>query len=251
MNAMILAAGAGTRLRPLTDTVPKALVRVGGRTLLDRVLTRVREAGATRIIVNVHHHQNRILAFLRDHAPEDAEIVVSPEPGGPYDTGGGLFAAAPHFRGDAPFILHNVDILSRIPLGELVGRHGDAVASLAVQDRVARRKLLFDDVGLLGWRNRGSDRAAEGERRVRDPVGEVRALAFTGIHVIEPRIFGLTRRRGTFSIIDLYLELAGAGFVLHPLDVTGRPWIDVGTPECLENAERLVAEWDREGEGSA
>ena len=122
---------------------------------------------------------------------------------------------------------------------------GEPVASLAVQDREAQRRLLFDGRGLVGWENRGSDRAPEGRRTVREAVGAVRALAFTGIHVIEPLIFELSPRRGTFSIIDLYLELAREGHRILPLEVTEHSWLDVGTPERLAGAEASADVWDR------
>ena len=251
MEAMILAAGGGTRLRPLTDDVPKALVEVGGRPLLGWVMDRITGAGATRIIINTHHHQDQILAYLEQHATEGIEVAVSPEPDGPFDTGGGLFSAAPLFRERGPFILHNVDVLSTIPLGGLVARHTTAgagkgdppVASLAVQTRESNRSLLFDDEGLLGWENRGSDRAPEGAHRARASIGEVRRFSFTGIHVVEPRIFDLSERKGTFSIITLYLELAAQGYVLQPIDVSDYAWLDVGTPERLNEAEGRVGEW--------
>jgi NDP-sugar pyrophosphorylase family protein len=247
MEAMILAAGEGTRLRPLTDRVPKALVQVDGRPLLTWVVERLVRAGADRIIVNTHHYGELIHAHLRDHAPAGVEIAVSPEPGGPYDTGGGLLAAAHLFQKSGPFLLHNVDVLSRIPLKDLLEDHhrsnassGDRlVASLALQDRAGRRRLLFDDQGLMGWENRGSDRDLEGSYRVREPVGPVRDWAFTGIHVVEPRVFDLCRMEGTFSIITLYLELAAQGHVVAPLDVSSYDWIDVGTPERLERAEAV------------
>ncbi len=273
MEAMILAAGEGTRLRPLTERIPKALVEVGGRPLLSRVLERVVGAGARRVVINVHHHQEQIRYWIREQAPPGVEIALSPEPGGPYDTGGGLFAARPLFREPGPFLLHNVDVLSGIPLAGLVREHVAAggaavagtpgapsgpvagqgggpvaagpeppIASLAVQEREANRALLFDGQGLMGWENRGSDRAPAGAHRVREPVGRVRRLSFTGIHVVEPRIFELSQRRGTFSIITLYLELAAAGHRILPLDVTARPWVDVGTPERLREAEELVVE---------
>ena len=249
MEAMILAAGAGTRLRPLTDRVPKALVEVGGRPLLAWVLDRLVSAGANRIIVNTHYHEDQIRAFLRDNAPRDVETVISPEPDGPYDTGGGLFAAASLFREDRPFLLHNVDVLSAIPLDELLAAHHEAkarrgnklVASLAVQAREATRQLLFDDLGLMGWQNRGSDRALEGSQQVREPVGELKRRSFTGIHVVEPNIFRLSDRTGTFSIVMLYLELAALGHIILPIDVSAHEWIDVGTHERLEEANRLYA----------
>jgi N-acetyl-alpha-D-muramate 1-phosphate uridylyltransferase len=250
MEAMILAAGGGTRLRPLTDQVPKALVQVGGRPLLAWVLGRLVEAGATRIIVNTHHHHHQIRAFLETHTPPGVESLLSPEPEGPYDTGGGLFRAAPLFLERAPFLLHNVDVLSSVPLKGLLEAHiragslreGRVVASVAVQDREARRQLLFDDLGLVGWENRGSDRAPLGRQEVREAVGPIRRRSFTGIHALEPAIFRLGRRTGTFSIVDLYLELAGEGWIIHPVDVSEEEWIDIGTPQRLQEARARYGE---------
>jgi NDP-sugar pyrophosphorylase family protein len=248
MEAMILAAGAGTRLRPLTDRIPKALVEVGGRPLLGCVVLRLVEAGVTRIIVNTHYHDEQILAFLENNTPAGVDIAVSPEPDGPYDTGGGLFAAAHLFEKDGPFLLHNVDVISRIPLEKLRAAHlaergrseGNFIASLAVQTRDARRQLLFDELGLLGWENKGSDRAAEESHRVREPVGNLRRYSFTGIHVVEPGVFQLSDRVGSFSIITLYLELAAQGNIILPVDVSAHQWIDVGTPERLAEANRVM-----------
>jgi NDP-sugar pyrophosphorylase family protein len=246
MEAMVLAAGAGTRLRPLTDEVPKALVQVGGRPLLAWVMERLAEAGASRIIVNTHHHHDLIQAFVEAHAPSGVDVVLSLEPDGPYDTGGGLFKAASLFLGSDPFLLHNVDVLSGIPLRALLEEHirenrcrnGRVVASLAVQRREARRQLLFDELGLMGWENRGSDRAPVGRQEVRSPVGPVHRRSFTGIHTVDPSIFRLGQRTGSFSIVDLYLELASRGWIIHPMDVSEEEWIDIGTPERLREARR-------------
>ena len=246
MEAMILAAGAGTRLRPLTDRVPKALVPVRGRPLLAHVMERLVAAGATRIVVNTCHHADRIAAYLEANAPPGVEIALSPEPDGPYDTGGGLVAAARLFRGAEPFLLHNVDVLSRVPLEELLAAHRAArerdgerlVATLAVQDRAAERRLLFDDDGLMGWEHRDRDGVERGAERVREPVGPLRGWAFAGIHVVEPAIFGLTDRSGVFPIRSLYLDLAERGFRIRPADVTAHAWMDVGTHERLAEAER-------------
>ena len=258
VEAMILAAGAGTRLRPLTGRIPKALVEVGGRPLLGRVLEQVVEAGAGRVIVNAHHHEDQIRSFLRDNTPQGVEVAISSEPDGPYDTGGGLFAAAPLFQEEGPFLLHNVDVLSNIPLDGLMEEHraaraqtegadeaGTLVASLAVQKREASRRLLFDDLGLMGWENRGSDRAPEGLHQVREPVGELQRWSFTGIHVVEPTIFRLSERTGTFSIITVYLELAAEGHAILPIDVSAHDWIDIGTPERLAEADRIVVDSDQ------
>jgi NDP-sugar pyrophosphorylase family protein len=265
MEGMILAAGAGTRLGSLTDEVPKALVPVAGKPLLGWVAEHMAASGVTRIIVNTHHHDEQIRAFLGQVSMDGVEFALSPEPGGPYETGGGLLHAAPLFREKEPFLLHNADVLSTIRLDSLVARHregietgegrvetgagrpeakrdgpdtggGRLLASLAVQHRDSKRTLLFDDRGLLGWENRGSDRARDGRVQVRDPQGEIRGLSFTGIHVIDPVIFGLTHRTGAFSIITLYLELAAAGWIIQPLDVSGEEWFDIGTPERLEEA---------------
>jgi NDP-sugar pyrophosphorylase family protein len=246
MEAMILAAGAGTRLRPLTDRTPKALIEVNGHPMLARVLDRLIEAEVSRVIVNVHHHEEQIRTFLQEYPSPGTEIVVSPEPDGPYDTGGGLLAAAPLFKREAPFLLHNVDVISSVPLEDLRVAHSaeegssesSPVATLAVMSRDADRRLLFDDVGLMGWENTGSDRAAIGSRYVREPVGSLQSFAFTGIHVVDPKIFTLAKRTGTFSIITLFLELAAAGHRILPFDVSDKEWIDIGTLENLKEAER-------------
>jgi len=248
MEAMILAAGAGTRLRPLTDTIPKALVQVGDRALLGLVMHRLLELGVDRVIINTHYHEDQIVEFLDTEVPAEVDIAISPEPDGPYDTGGGLFAAAHLIRDDRPFLLHNVDVLSQIPLAALLAAHSEAkprwdgklIATLAVQTRNANRQLLFDDMGIMGWENKDSDRAARGLHQVRDPVGELRRYSFTGIHVVDPKIFSLSDRDGTFSIITLYLELAAQGYVVAPSDVSEYEWIDVGTPERLAEANRLT-----------
>ncbi|UCG89175.1 MAG: nucleotidyltransferase family protein [Gemmatimonadota bacterium] len=248
MEAMILAAGAGTRLRPLTDQVPKALVQVGGRSLLEWVLDRLVAAGVDRVIVNAHYHEEQIRAFLKQMAPRGVDLAISPEPGGPFDTGGGLFAAAHLFKEAGPFLLHNVDVISRIPLDELIAGHTSAqqrspaqlVASLAVQQREANRRLLFDDLGLVGWENRGREGALPGSRQVREPEGELRRYSFTGIHVVEPKVFDLSDRTGAFSIVTLYLELAAQGYVVRPVDMSGHDWVDVGTPQRLSEADRVV-----------
>lgn len=251
---MILAAGAGTRLRPLTDRIPKALIEVGGRPLLGWVMESLVRGGINRVVVNAHHHEDRIRTYLRENAPPNVRVGFSPEPDGPYDTGGGLFAAARFFRYDWPFILHNVDVLSDIPMDWLLDEHmrargrqvatpdrpmGKLLASVAVQARDSSRQLLFDDQGLMGWENRGSKSSPPGSHLVREPIGELARYSFTGIHVLESDVFRLSQRSGAFSIITLYLELAKEGWVIEPVVVSSYNWMDVGTPERLEEARRL------------
>jgi NDP-sugar pyrophosphorylase family protein len=244
MEGMILAAGTGSRLGSLTDRIPKALVKVGEQPLLGWVVDAMVNAGVHRIIVNTHHHAEQISAFVQESTRPGVTFALSPEPDGPYETGGGLFRAAPLFEEKHPFLLHNADVLSTIPLDSLIHRHQGAIvsaghrliSSLAVQRRVSERVLLFDDHGLLGWENRGSDQAADGRYQAREPVGAVSPWAFTGIHVVDPAIFELSSRTGSFSIITLYLELAAAGWVINPTDVSDEEWFDIGTPERLKEA---------------
>ncbi len=241
MEAMILAAGLGTRLAPLTDALPKALVVVRGRPLLAHVMERLVAAGATRLIVNTSRHGDQIAKYLSERTPPGVEILISPEPDGPYDTGGGFLAAARLFKREGPILLHAVDVLSKIPLEALLAEHRDArgrvgngvVATVAVQTRPSSRRLLFDDQGLMGWEDLGVGDA----RRVREPVGAVRNFAFSGVHVVEPEILDLCERTGVFPIRDLYLDLAEMGYRILSADVSAHPWQDVGTPERLREAE--------------
>lgn len=240
MEAMIFAAGLGTRLAPLTDRMPKALIPVHGRPLLGHVMDRLVAVGVMRLVVNTSRsdHAEQIAHWLAANTPYGVEIELSPEPNGPYDTGGGLAAAAHLFKGDGPIILHNVDILSRIPLKLLVSEHRAArerlgvafMASLAVQKRDTKRRVLFDDAGMLGW----------GTEQAREPVGKVRDMAFSGIQVIEPEVLKWATTTGTskvFPIRDIYMKLVAGGYIICPGDVSQYDWLDVGTPERLREAE--------------
>ena len=207
---MILAAGLGTRLRPLTEHTPKALLDVGGVPILERVARRLIAAGADRLIINTAHLAEQIEAFVRSRDGFGVEAVFSREDPGPLETGGALLAAEPLFRGDAPFFLHNADILSDIPLGDVYAAHeaaGDPLATVAVLDRPTSRKLLFDDAGLLGR----TDEGKELDLRVRPPVGEVRRDPLRGYprpfaaylrpadrarRVLHPRSLSAAGRRG-------------------------------------------------------
>jgi NDP-sugar pyrophosphorylase family protein len=239
MDAMIFAAGLGTRLRPLTDTIPKALIEVGGVAMLERVATRLIAAGATRIVVNAHHHSERVREFVAARRGFGVETVISDESEQLLDTGGGLAKAAPFFRRDAPFLLHNADVYSDIDLRGLYRSQAGTgnLATLAVMKRDASRALVFDRQGTLcGYANR----ATGFERRVREPEGEVDYLGFTGVHAIDPRIFDLIVERGPFSIIDLYMRLIEAGERIAAYRVDDATWIDIGKPDQLERAGQLA-----------
>ncbi|MGD0479795.1 MAG: nucleotidyltransferase family protein [Terracidiphilus sp.] len=250
MKAMILAAGLGTRLHPLTNDRPKALVEIAGRTLLEITLGRLRAFGISEVIVNVHHFADRVVEYLRAHDNFGMRIEISREHD-LLDTGGGLMRASEFFLRDVrlreksmrdePFVLHNVDVLSAIDLGAMVKFHceHDALATLAVQHRESARYLLFDGEGRLCGRRGAGDEAAEMARK----SGQTEALAFTGIHVISPRIFSLMseeREAQTFPIIPAYLRLAGAGEKIVGYRADDDYWRDVGTVESLEQAAEDV-----------
>jgi NDP-sugar pyrophosphorylase family protein len=234
MKAMVLAAGVGSRLRPLTDGTPKALIEVGGAPMIERVIRCLQAAGVTEVIVNLFHLGDRIVEFLaargnfglRIEFTREAELL---------DTGGGLKNAAGFFSDGQPFFLHNVDVLSDIDLTELLRYHrtAGALATLAVQSRPSVRRLLFDRDGLLRGRE-----APEGVEWAQGPVGGVERLAFTGIHVIDPAIFPKLTETGAFPIVRAYLRLAGDGERIIAYRADGRYWQDIGSVEKLERARR-------------
>lgn len=246
MDGMILAAGLGTRLRPLTDEQPKALITVGGTPMLERVARRLIAAGVDRLVVNVHHHAGQIIEFLRERDGFGVDVRISREPDRPLETGGGLLHARRHFREAGPFLLHNVDVICDADLVGMLEAHAEsgALATLAVQRRPARRFLRFDDEGLqarVDERNDTVDTA-------RPARGATRDRAFAGIHAISPAFFDLLAEDGYFSIIEPYLRLAGAGHRILPYDITGALWLEVGDPERLEAARRVMRRTNGEGE---
>lgn len=229
--------------------------------LLERVAGRLIEAGARRLIVNVHHHADRIERFLGARAGFGVEVRVSREDDAerPLETGGGLLRAGPLFEGEAPFLLHNVDVLSDLDLRAMYARHletaadveagsdaaagpadgdGPLLATLAVQERETSRPLLVDEAGIFGVANRRTG----WRRTVRDPVGEAREVGFCGIHVVSPEIHGRITERGEFPIWDPYLRLVGEGWRILPYDVGPARWLEVGTPERLARARELLSE---------
>lgn len=244
---MILAAGFGTRLRPLTDRTPKALVDVGGVTMLERTARRLIDAGADRLIINIHHHADQVRRFVEEKAGFGVEVRLSEEPGAPLETGGGLAHASRHFRRDAPFFLHNVDIITGIDLAALARAHADAgpLATLAVSARESTRLLRFDDAGLQARVDARAGRADD----VRPAAGATRDVAFAGVHVISPEIFDLLSERGAFSIMTSYFRLAADGRRILPWDMGDAAWLEIGDPDRLRRAREEVATWPAEGVG--
>ena len=254
MKAMIFAAGLGTRLKPLTDTMPKALVPVCGHPLLYHVLTKLVAGGYDDIVVNVHHFPDQIIDYLQAH-DFGARITVSDERDFLRETGGGVkyarllldpFAslgmtdASPGMTGE-PFLVHNVDIISNLDFNWLREQHReDAVATVVVSERETQRYLLFDEEGRLkGWTN-----VKTGE--VRSPFPDIdpsklRKLAFAGIHVMSPAIFEAFDRLGfgdRFSIMDFYIR-ACAEYPVYAAVPPGFRMVDVGKIETLSEAERV------------
>jgi NDP-sugar pyrophosphorylase family protein len=236
---MVLAAGLGTRLRPLTDDRPKALVTVAGRTLLEIALVRLRGFGVREVVVNAHHYAEMIVAYLAAHGNFGMRVEVSREET-LLDTGGGLQKAAGFFleQSNEPFLVHNVDVISTIDLARLAAFHREqgALATLAVAEREASRLLLFDQAGQLCGRRAKKDAEAELVR----PAEETQALAFAGIHVVSPRIFALMGEEGAFSIIDAYLRLAAQGEKVMAFRADGAYWRDLGRPESVAAAEKDI-----------
>ena len=237
MKAMVLAAGLGTRLRPLTNDKPKALVGIGGRTLLEITLTRLQECGIREVIVNVHHFADEVIDYLKAHGNFGMRVEVSREEA-LLDTGGGLkkagwfFLENPADLGE-PFLLHNVDVISTIDFGAMVEAHkkAAALATLAVQERDTSRLLLFDEqMRLCGRRARGA------EPEIARQAAKTQALAFTGIHVISPRLIGLMSEDGVFSIVNTYLRLATQGENVQGYRADEFYWRDLGKPESLVQA---------------
>ena len=240
MKAMVLAAGLGTRLGPLTDDRPKALVEINGRTLLEITLTRLRAFSVSEVIVNVHHFADMILEYLAEKQNFGIRIEISHE-NELLDTGGGLRKAAWFFLEDGrdePFLLHNVDVLSNIDLAQMVRFHDEhhALATLAVQDRPSSRYLLFDQQELLCGRRFEREQRTELARAFET----FEALAFCGIHVISPRLLGMMTRTGAFSIIETYLHLAARGEKIAAFRADGAYWRDLGTLDHLKQASEDV-----------
>lgn len=235
MKAMVLAAGLGTRLRPLTDSRPKALVEVGGRTLLEITLLRLRAFGVREVIINVHHFADMIAEYLKGYRNFGIRIELSREEV-LLDTGGGLKQAAWFFQDalEEPFLVHNVDVLSSIDFRRMLQFHSehDSLATLAVQPRTTSRYLLFDEDLQLCGRQAGRGRQPEIVRA----STRTQALGFCGIHVISPRLFRHMTEEGEFSIVPAYLRLAGQGEKILGFRADPYYWRDLGRPEHVRQA---------------
>ena len=237
MKAMIFAAGLGTRLRPLTNDRPKALVEVKGMPLLEINIRRLIHFGVRDIIINTHHFADKIDAFLDSRDRFGIHIVTSYEAEKPLETGGGLKKAAWFFDDGQPFFVCNADILSDIDLSKIYAMHcaSDALATYATQQRTTSRYMLHDTEGVLcGWMNTATKRVRMGRMAT-----ELGMYSFSCFHVINPAIFQTTPDEDFFSMIDWYLNICGTHKILnyrHDEDV----WCDVGKPETLAEAANII-----------
>ena len=224
-QAMIFAAGLGTRLKPLTDTMPKALVRVGGQPLLWHVIQKLKASGYERLVVNVHHFAEQIVDYLKANDNFGLDISISDETSGLLETGGGIKKALPLFDPSEPILIHNVDILSNLDLSALPT---DAPL-LVVSQRKTKRYLQFgDDMRLIGWKNieTGEVKGCEG-----------RPLAFSGIHMFHPSLAPLLEDwPDRFPIMDFYLRVC-ADHVIRGFEAPNLQLLDVGKLDTLEQAE--------------
>ncbi|WP_321299136.1 nucleotidyltransferase family protein [Marinifilum fragile] len=235
---MIFAAGLGTRLKPYTNTKPKALVELAGKTLLERAIQKLVKLGVDRIVINVHHFADLIEDFLKENNNFGVDIRISDERDHLLDTGGGLKKAIDLFIPDAPVLIYNVDILSSIDLNELIQQHesSKALVSMVMRKRESSRYLYFNkEKQLTGWKN---CKTAE-VKQARADMEESEPLAFSGIHLVDPKLFDLIEEDGKFSIIDLYLRLAKTEKMLAYKDQSDL-WFDLGKPEQLQKAEILI-----------
>jgi NDP-sugar pyrophosphorylase family protein len=238
MKAMILAAGKGTRLQPLTNVKPKALIDIDGTPLLEIIIRKVISSGFKEIVINVHHFAGQIYQFLEDNRNFGVDIQVSDEQDLLLDTGGGLLKAKHLLTDGDPILVHNVDIITNLDLAALYDFHrrSKPLATMAVKERNTSRSLLINNKGdLCGWKNNVS-----GE--IKHSCGDLDKLvpiAFSAVHVMSPEIFEHITETGVFSIMDVYLRLAKTNRIAtfnHDHDY----WLDLGRIENIEEAASFL-----------
>jgi N-acetyl-alpha-D-muramate 1-phosphate uridylyltransferase len=235
MKAMILSAGLGTRLKPWTDKHPKALALVNGKSLLQRNIEYLQSYGFDEVIVNVHHFADQIIDAITTNKGWGSKVTISNETDVVLETGGGLRKASWYFDEEI-FLLMNVDILTDLNLQEMLSYHREhkPLATIAVTDRKTSRYFLFDERNTLrGWRNINT-----GETKLTSELSNLKEKAFSGIHLINNKIFSLLTREGKFSMVDVYLDLAKS-HVIKGFDHSHTKFIDVGKPESVVMAEKL------------
>lgn len=238
LNAMIFAAGLGTRLQHYTKNCPKALVHLDGKPLLEHCILKLKAFGVDRIVINVHHYADQIEAFLESKFNFGVDILISDERDMLLDTGGAINRAKPLFIPNAPILIYNVDILSSLNLDDLFAyhKHNGALATLNLRDKNTNRFLCFNQDNLLcAWKNE----ATKEEKIVNESHLNSKPYSFSGIHIIDYKLLDLIEEEGVFSVIDLYLRLAKTHKIMGYYD-TSDIWMDLGNPEALQRAELLM-----------
>lgn len=237
MNAMLFAAGLGTRLKPLTNDKPKALIEVNGMTMLHTALRKLENAGISKTVVNVHHFSNLVMEDIKRFNSDRMKVVVSDESDQLLDTGGGLLKARPLFDAKSPVLLYNVDIVTTANLQDFISfhrSHGE-LASLMIKHRLTTRHLLFNEqMELAGWEN-----LKTGDKIITKDTSNYLEFGFQGIHIVEPRIFDLITETGKFPIMELYLRLASIQ-TFRGYESRNDLWFDIGTPEKLETTQKAI-----------
>ena len=237
MKAMIFSAGLGTRFKPWTDSHPKALAVVNGKTLLQRNIEYLQQYGINEVVVNVHHFPRQILQAIEKNKGWGSHITISDESEEVLETGGGLLKAKEYLKDDT-FLTINVDILTEVNLKYFLAYHQqqNALISVAVTGRKTSRYLLFNKYNrLIGWRNTGT-----GEEKIVIQAKDIFEKAYSGLAIFEPTVFDLIPLQGKFSLIDLYLALAPENKIAA-FDHTGEKLIDVGKPDSLVQAEQMFS----------
>ena len=239
-KAMIFAAGLGTRLKPFTDHHPKALVKVNGKSLLERNIDYLRSFGIREFVINTFHFSGQIHLFLAKHQQADSVFHVSYEENGPYETGGGLAHAAKYLKEDGkPFVVMNADILTDLDLRKMFDFHMKhaPLATLAITNRESSRQFLFDEkMKLCGWRNNKTNALKMSSASAN--AEDLSPFSFSGVHIIDPNIFERMPTSGIYSITDTYLALAKDQLIMG-YDHSGGIVLDVGKPEALAQASTL------------
>lgn len=240
MNAFIFAAGLGTRLKPLTDTMPKALVPVAGKPLLAHVIEKLKAAGCKKIVINIHHFGQMIIDYVKENNNFGIDIVFSDEREMLLETGGAIKHAV-NLLGDEPFLIHNVDIMSNVDLKALWSEHinSGSAATLLVSKRNSSRALLFNSEGnLTAWTNKNTGEIKTPYENVE--IARLEEFAFSGIHVFSPELFKyFGEYPEKFSIIDFYLNTCKAEKI-KAFTQEGLQLLDVGKLDSLERAEEFV-----------
>ncbi len=240
--AMILCAGYGTRMRPLTDAIPKALIMIGDKTLLEHNLEHISRFGIHDFVINTHYCADVLTSYVTSHLAKKFKIKLIHEPETLLDTGGGVWNAVSLFKDFDTILIYNVDILSSIDLTCLLDNHRttNALCTLAVTQRSSSRYLLFMDKQLVGWHNTKTNE----EKWVNEKIINAMPYAFSGIHLVQKNTINLYPRTGSFSIIDMYLKIAAQQNVFK-FDHTNDVIIDVGTPSQIEPAIEYLRLYDK------